>query len=187
MSCKAVPTSISCSLPLFFVYGPDNKPTWYTAQLTLDASGNFNGPLIATTGTFYAMPVDPYDLTAPTVGTASFRRRAHIPRSWSTQSHAPGHGGDRHQLVFQRQSLTPIAIGGTYVGGQSGAYSGCSSQQQWRLHRFLQPAGRSDRRGWQRFNFTYGGSLSCTLSGTLTQFGQLYTIPTTAYTCSDVA
>ena len=27
----------------FFIYGADNKPTWYTAQLTLDASGNYNG------------------------------------------------------------------------------------------------------------------------------------------------
>ena len=32
----------------FFIYGADNKPTWYTAQLTLDASGNYNGKLYAT-------------------------------------------------------------------------------------------------------------------------------------------
>jgi len=41
--------------------------------LTLDTTGNFNGPLYATTGTFYAMPWTASDLTAPVVGTASFQ------------------------------------------------------------------------------------------------------------------
>ena len=36
----------------FFIYGPDGKPTWYTAQLTEDANGNYNGPLYAITGTY---------------------------------------------------------------------------------------------------------------------------------------
>ena len=42
----------------FFIYGPDNKPTWYVASVTQDASGNFNGPLYSTNGygTSFALP-----------------------------------------------------------------------------------------------------------------------------------
>jgi ribokinase len=57
----------------FFIYGSDNKPTWYTAQLTLDAGGNYNGQLYATTGTYYAMPWKASDQTTVAVGTASFQ------------------------------------------------------------------------------------------------------------------
>ncbi len=46
----------------FFIYGADGKPTWYTAQLTLDSSGNYNGGLYATTGTYYAAPWAPGSL-----------------------------------------------------------------------------------------------------------------------------
>jgi hypothetical protein len=34
----------------FFIYGPNKQPTWYTAQLTDDATGNnYAGGLYATT------------------------------------------------------------------------------------------------------------------------------------------
>jgi len=169
----------------FFVYGPDNKPTWYTAQLTLDASGNFNGPLIATTGTFYAMPWKASDLTAPTVGTASFQpTSAYTAKLVYTVTTPPPMAATVTKLI-QRQSLTPIAIGGTYVGGQSGAYSGCNSASNNGPYTDFFDLQVNQTGTSVTFNFTYGGSLTCTMSGTLTQFGQLYTIPTTAYTCSD--
>ena len=34
----------------FFVYGPDNKPTWYTAQLTVDSSGKLQRPAVCHDG-----------------------------------------------------------------------------------------------------------------------------------------
>ncbi len=40
----------------FFIYGADGKPTWFTGQATKDVSGNFNGTLYATTGTYYIAP-----------------------------------------------------------------------------------------------------------------------------------
>ena len=58
----------------FFIYGPDNKPTWYVAGLTRDANGNFNGPLYATTGTYFGAPWNPADgAGSAQVGTASFQ------------------------------------------------------------------------------------------------------------------
>jgi hypothetical protein len=170
----------------FFIYGPDNKPTWYTAQLTRDASGNFNGSLYATTGTFYTMPWKTSDLTAPVVGTASFQpTSAYTAKLIYTVTTPAALAGTVTKLI-QRQSLTSIAIGGTYVGGQSGAYSGCnSSSNNGGYTDFFNLQVNQSTNGSVTFTFTYSGSLTCTMSGTLTQFGQLYTMPTTAYTCSD--
>ena len=111
----------------FFIYGADNKPTWYTAQLTLDASGNYNGKLYATTGTYYASPWKASDQTTTAVGTASFQPTSAYTAKLIYVVTTPAHaGGDGHQVV-QRQTLTRITIGGTYIGAQSGAYSGCSN------------------------------------------------------------
>ena len=57
----------------FFIYGTDNKPTWYTAQLTQDAAGDYNGQLYATTGTYFGLPWNPAQLTIVSVGTVSFK------------------------------------------------------------------------------------------------------------------
>ena len=169
----------------FFIYGPDNKPTWYTAQLTLDASGNFNGPLFATTGTFYTMPWKTSDLTVPVVGTASFQpTSAYTAKLIYTVTTPAALAGTVTKLI-QRQSLTPIAIGGTYVGGQSGSYSGssCSLSGAYTDTFGLLVSQLND--GTVSFQFQYDGlPQTCTLTGTPTQFGQLYTMPATNYKCA---
>ena len=40
----------------FFIYGPNNQPTWYTAQLTRQTNGTWTGPVYATTGTYFGNP-----------------------------------------------------------------------------------------------------------------------------------
>src|ERR1700674_1392109 len=55
----------------FFIYGADSKPTWFTGQVTLDASTNFNGTLFATTGTYYILPWA--GASAVAAGTVSFQ------------------------------------------------------------------------------------------------------------------
>ena len=58
----------------FFIYGSDNKPTWYTAQLSQDAQGAYSGGVYLTGGTYYQKPWNPADAPAPQiVGTAQFR------------------------------------------------------------------------------------------------------------------
>ena len=170
----------------FFIYGPDNKPTWYTAQLTLDSSGNYNGTLYATTGTFYAMPWRAVDQVTTPVGTASFQPTSAYTATLVYTVTTPAALAATVTKLIQRQSLTPIAIGGTYVGGQSGAYSGsgCSSSGPY-SDTFDLTVSRSPDGTWN-FAFNYTGlQETCTFAGTLTQFGQLYTIPTTSYKCPD--
>ena len=169
----------------FFIYGTDNKPTWYTAQLTLDASGNYNGNLYATTGTYYASPWKPTDQTTAQVGTASFQpTSAYTAKLIYIVTTPPALAGAITKSI-QRQALTPITIGGSYIGAQSGAYSGCSSGSNNGIYSdyFTLQVSQSTS-GSVTFTFAYQ-TLNCTFAGILTQFGQLYTIPTTTYQCSD--
>lgn len=165
----------------FFIYGADNKPTWYTAQLTLDSTGNYNGKLFASTGTFYSMPWKASDLSLTEVGTASFQ-----PTSPYTARliYVVTAGSVTVTKLIQRQTLTRITLGGSYIGAQAGAYSGCdNASNNGAYSDFFSLQVNQSTSGTVLFTFTYQ-SLSCTFSGTLTQFGKLYTMPTTAYKCS---
>lgn len=169
----------------FFIYGADNKPTWYTAQLTLDAGGNYNGQLYATTGTYYAMPWKASDQTTVAVGTASFQPTSAYTAKLIYVVTTPAPLAATVTKALQRQPLTKITIGGTYIGAQSGAYSGCSSgSDNGGYSDFFNLNVDQSTTGTVTFTFNYQ-NLTCTLSGSLTQFGQLYTIPTTAYVCDD--
>ena len=56
-----------------FVYGPDGRPTWYTATLTIEVFPTFTGTLYATTGPWFgAIPFDPTQVTLTPVGTMTF-------------------------------------------------------------------------------------------------------------------
>ena len=166
----------------FFIYGATKQPTWYTAQLTRDNSGNFNGNLYATTGTYYGAPWNANDLTVTLAGTASFQpTSAYTAKLVYTVTNGP-----TVTETIQRQTLTAITIGATYSGGQSGAYSGCNNAAfngSYKDYYDLQVTQINN--GTASFKFSYLSNLTCTLAGTLIQNGQLHTIPTATYQCSD--
>jgi hypothetical protein len=170
----------------FFIYGPDNKPTWYSAQLNQDASGNFNGTLYATTGTFYAQPWKTSDQVPTVVGTASFQPTSAYTAKLVYTVTTPTALVATVTKLIQRQTLTAIRIGGTYSGAQSGAYSACSngSDNFAYIDTFNLQVDQFSG-GGVTFTFAYS-QLDCTLAGTLTPFGQLYTMPTAAYSCKDL-
>jgi hypothetical protein len=170
----------------FFIYGPDKKPIWYTAGLTLDSNGNFNGAVYSTIGPYYGGAWNPADVAVTQVGSASFRPTSAYTGTLVYTVTTPPALAATVTKAIQRQSLTQITIGGTYVGGQSGAYSSCSNSGTNATYtdtftlEVTQGANRS-----VTFQFSYASGVSCSLTGTLTQFGQLYTVPTASYTCSD--
>ncbi|HEY2862705.1 MAG TPA: hypothetical protein VGK37_03670 [Casimicrobiaceae bacterium] len=166
----------------FFIYGPDNKPTWYVAGLTEDANGNFNGNLYATTGTYFGAPWNPADgAGSAQVGTASF-----LPTSAYTGNLAYALTmGPSVVKAIQRQTLTSIALGGSYSGTQVGAYSNCMNSFAY-SDPFALGITQDTTANTLTFTFNYSGSgLSCSLSGTFQQLGQLYMMPAAAYECSD--
>lgn len=164
----------------FFIYGADGKPTWYTGQITKDASGNFNGTLYSTTGTYYISPWVAGNLTVAAAGTVSFQPSG----PYTAKLVYAVTGAGTVTKAIQRQSLTAITIGGAYSGAQTGSYSGSScGASSYRDFHDLQITQLTN--GSVTFAFSYTGGLSCTFTGTLVQQGQLYSVPSATYQCSD--
>ena len=169
----------------FFIYGQDhNKPTWYSADLLLDASGAFTGGLYATTGTYYAQPWNTGDVgAAQQVGNASFR-----PSTTNTYEATLIYVVDGVGTVTKAVSrfpLTPPIIGGQYTGGISALQTSCNnsgSNGAYKLTYDLQVA--QSNAGAATFTFKYA-TYSCSLSGNLVQHGRQYTIPGAEYKCTN--
>lgn len=172
----------------FYVYGLSGGPAWLVAGLTLDAAGNYTGTLYAANGTFFGLPWNPAAYGARVVGTASFKPSTtnNYQGVLTYTSNDPSVGVGTSTVAIERQYLGPIATGGTYTGGQVGAYTGCTD-----------PAGNYGytdspsltithlANGSATYAFTYLGSLTCTIAGTYVPHGQYYDIPNATYTCSD--
>ena len=113
----------------FFIYGADHKPTWYTADLSLDSSGAYSGSLYATTGTYYALPWSTGDATAQQVGSASFRPSTSNTYQ-ATMTYVVSGVGTVVKAV-ERQTLTAITIGGLYTGGMSASQTNCNNSSSF--------------------------------------------------------
>ena len=169
----------------FFVYGSGNLPTWYTAQMTKDANGNFSGTLYSTVGTYLGAPWVPNNLMVKAAGTASF-----VPTSpyQGTLTYSINSGPTVVKSI-QRQPLTTIGLGGNYLGGIAGAYESsggtCGIAGPYTDTYNLTVSQPGDGTASFTFNFASGSPATCTLSGTLVQYGQLYSIHNATYQCSD--
>ena len=164
----------------FFVYGPNNQPTWYVATVNRDANGNFAGTLASTVGPYFGMPWNPASYAAAVAGTASF-----VPTSpyAGTLTYALI-GGPTVVKSIERQTLKTIALGGDYSGSQTGTYSGCTDTS---LNGGYPPdtygLNVTHSNGAATFIFTYASGATCTMSGMLEQHGQLYRISPANYGC----
>jgi hypothetical protein len=87
---------------------------------------------------------------------------------------------------LQRLTLTTIPIAGTYVGGQSGAYTGCTSSGDNAQYSDTYTVQISQASGIATLSFAYQGlNETCTIAGALTQNGPIHSIPTATYKCDD--
>jgi len=169
----------------FFVYSEGNVPTWYTAIIyaNSDASSFTGGLFLTTGGTWFGAPWVPGKVVNPQVGTATFTPSSAYQGtlSYSFTSGTP----PTVTKPIQRQVLITIALAGNYIGGQGGGYSGsgCSSQSAYTDTFNLNVTQPGD--GTATFTFNYGSGISCTWSGTLMQYGQLYSMPSATYQCTD--
>jgi hypothetical protein len=162
----------------FFIYGADTKPTWFTGQVTLDASNNFNGTLFATTGTYYILPWAGF--TGAAAGTASFQPLT----PYTARLVYTVNGVGTVTKTIQRQTLTAITVGGTYSGAQSGTFSGCANNFAYRDFFDLQVTQLTNGTVTFAFGYPEYTNYSCSFSGILDQHGQLYSVPA-AYQCND--
>jgi len=167
----------------FFIYGPDNKPIWYAGNLTWDGSTAFTGTLFSTEGTYFAQPWNPAQHPdAVAVGTVTFTPST-LNAYQATLTYNVGTANVTKAI--ERQTLTAIALGGAYVGGQSGSYSSCasSSNNGSYVDKYLLTVSHNTN-GTATFTFVYDVGATCVMSGTLEQHGQLYRIPGASYQCT---
>lgn len=167
-----------------FIYGTDNKPTWYTATLKQDASGNYAGQLIATTGSYFGAPWSPAQLTVNTVGTIAIQPLSpyHGTVTYSLN------GGPTVTKTVQRQPLTDHVLAGGYTGGFSGSQLTCAdpNDNDANIHgTFDLSVTQSTSAATLTLTLTdgkYKGTV-CTLGGPLTLLGRLYRMATTQLAC----
>jgi hypothetical protein len=158
----------------FFIYGPDGKPTWYTAQLTDDGTGNYTGTLYAISGTYFANPWQGYTINA--AGTAEFRPSDsyHATLKYTVT------GIPTVTKAIQRQTLSPYVMGGNYSGSMAGSISGCidpsGNDPAFRARYGLSVTQAGDTSATLTFTFvdTNHNGIVCTGSGPLTHLGRLY-------------
>ena len=129
------------------------------------------------------MKVSDWTILTPqpdSAGTASF-----VPTNpyQGTLTYTLSPAGPTVTKTIQRQPLTTIALAANYIGGQAGAYTGggCSFQGAYTDSFDLTVTQPGD--GTATFTFNYKSGLMCTWSGTLVQYGQLYSIPNATYQC----
>lgn len=170
----------------FFIYGPDKKPTWYTAQMTWDGSAQFAGGLYRTEGSYFAGPWNVNDkLPATPVGSATF-----------TPSTANNYEGTLAYTVtgvttviksVTRLTLTPVLLAADYVGGQAGQYSSCSASTSNMFYQdfYTLKVSQAGTSISMVFAYTGGSNLTCTIAGTLVQNGAIYRIASATYKCSN--
>ena len=170
----------------FFIYGTDNNPTWYTAQITWDGLTKFTGPLYLTQGTYYALPWNPAEHPDNTqVGTATFTpsttNNSQGTLTYTVTGIAPV------TKSIQRLVAPPMLLAGNYVGGQSGAYTQCTMSSNNFLYQAFHnmQVTQAGNNVSMKLTYTSGSPAMCTLAGTLVQTGQIAGIPSATYQCSD--
>lgn len=99
-----------------FVYGTDNKPTWYSATLIATASGTpiASGDLVLTSGPYFGQQAfNAAAVTVRKVGTITLAL-AGLTSSSRTLSYSVD--GVSVTKTIQRQTLVNENVGGTFVG-----------------------------------------------------------------------
>ncbi len=162
----------------FFVYGPApaKTPIWYAGNLSR-VGDRFTGGLYQTTGTGIGAPWNPADHPdAVQVGNATF-----TPTSSTTGTLTYNVGATPVTKDIARQTLTSIALGGSYVGSAVVVSSGCAGagSQIFDVDPVVSQTATE-----LALVLTFG-SESCTLQGTYAQEGTLFRIPTASYVCTD--
>ena len=166
----------------FFIYGPSNEQTWYTGELAVGANGEFAGPLYDNSGSYFGAPWSPTARSLREVGTVKF-----VPTSASAGTLTYSVDGVAVSKPMQRQSMKPVVLTGTYIGGVAVSVSGCTnptnnyrSRRNFNLNVFNASATRQFT-----FDLDLQDGSACRMAGTYEQTGQLMRAPAATYACSD--
>ena len=170
----------------FFIYGPNNTPTWYTGQMTFDqTTGVFAGQMFASTGTYFqTVPFNAAGVQRTAVGSVTF-----TPTSLQTGTlqYVVNNGAPVVKNI-ERTTFRTIPLSGTYSGRAIDLIENCQDPSQ---------ASTATLQGVQltmqhtvatnafRADVALSDGRSCTMTGTLTQSGQLYLTSSGSSTCGN--
>ena len=168
----------------FFVYGPNNTPTWYSASdveyLSTTTTGTitFSGALYQTNGPWFGGPYDPAAVTYRPVGRVGF---AATSANSAVLSYSVD--GVAVQKVLTRVTWRLNDMSGSYIGAIVGTYANCT-------------AGGTNGYAEEPGNITFAlssngvaamqttGTNSCTFNGPYAQSGRMGSWSGT-YSCSN--
>ncbi len=162
-----------------FVYGPDGKPTWYSATMTHVASLTWAGDLYTTTGPWFGtVQFDPTMVVRSKVGTMSLNAPL-ISQATLTYT------VNSEQVVkqIQRQTLVTLNFNGAYIGTLSQQDNGLPSCNSSRNTAGTQATLQITQNGAAMTIVAQTNADTCTFSGAYSQrghFGQ----NTGTYTCT---
>lgn len=163
----------------FFVYDPDRQPTWYVGDLVRKGTGRYAGKLYDCTGNWFGGAWKPLEQSCTTVGDAEFVAESVVRGILSYNV-----GPTAVVKTIERQSLTPVALAGTYIGGMlirsSAQCEGGASAIPYAYQLIVSEAAGSLVRIDQ---ITLGGETDCVMQGTAQQVGRVRPMPSGSYVC----
>lgn len=165
----------------FFVHGPSPSTTefWYVATIWRQPNGAYTGDLYQTTGTGIGAPWNPLDKTAPKVGTATF-----TPDSTTSGTLTYNVGGVVVTKSIVRQTLTTIALGGSYTGTTVAYEYSCGNPAN--AGTFVAHGSMDVSQTTTRMRIVVPiATDSCTFDGAYYQEGQLFRMPSASYVCTN--
>lgn len=163
----------------FFVYGPTNKPMWYTGQLTRDANGIWKGPLYESSGSYFGAVFNPTLRAINQVGDASFS-----PINESAGALTYNVGSVVVTKTIQRQTLQKIDIDGTFIGALvTDVYNCDDGRPLTTSRRFVDGSASRVTGGATKIDFSFATGGSCSFNGNATQAGRVFRIDNATYTC----
>jgi len=164
----------------FFIYAVDGKPTWLTAQLSRDGTGErFTGPLYRTSGTWYGSPTWNGSQIAQ-AGDATF-----VASSAYDGELTYTVDGSTIVKRIERLKLVDISVAGDYRGAAAGTRSGCGANggtftdpvDFLVLHSTTTGEIRIDQ-----YSISTGARI-CRMEGAARQQGKLLLVEDAAYDC----
>lgn len=166
----------------FFIYAVDGKQQWVSAELLQIGAGRYQGALYKCTGTYFGIPWVPANHACTIAGSALFVAES-VVRGQLTYT------VDGVQVVktIERLSLTPIDVGGTYLGGMliknsAQCNGGANSTPYFRQLLVTEKAASVV----ELAVVTPQGATECVMEGVTVQTGRVRTMASGTYQCGGV-
>jgi len=164
-----------------FVYGPDNRPTWYTAAAYFQPQSGrllFSGDLVATTGPWFGAFFNPAAVLPRKVGTLQFEASS---TDFATLTYTVD--GVVVSKPIERQAWAFENFTGSYFGGLVYEQSGCvDPNSNGHVEEFggYQIDHAADNTFTLALQSNFG---TCTITGNYSQLGHMGTVDAN-YACS---